>query len=162
MIQKSTPLSVQQITIKKARQSSATSQAEPSLLGSNYDIYVQRVNLLGTPQWTDDGLSICVAGLNQLNPTIISDGAGGAIITWQDYQGGSSSSWDIYAQRINASGSVRWTPNGEAITFFIDDQQNPQITADGSGRAIITWQDNRRGISNPEIYAHQVNASGNA
>ncbi|MFZ1319614.1 MAG: hypothetical protein WAQ56_09945, partial [Candidatus Nitrotoga sp.] len=58
----------------------------------------------------------------QLNPTIISDGSGGAIITWQDYRGGATA--DIYAQRIDASGVVQWTADGVAISTAVGEQLN--------------------------------------
>ena len=43
----------------------------------------------------------------------MSDGAGGAIITWQDSRSGGS---DIYAQRIVGSGGVQWTADGVPIS----------------------------------------------
>ncbi len=48
------------------------------------DIYAQKVNSNGEVQWTTNGKAICTANGNQLVPQIISDGAGGAIITWDD------------------------------------------------------------------------------
>src|SRR2546426_11777920 len=46
---------------------------------------------------------LCTATFNQLNPTIVSDGAGGAIVTWYDNRG---PYYDIYAQHVLASGAV--------------------------------------------------------
>jgi hypothetical protein len=57
--------------------------------------------------WSDDpniNTPICTVSGNQMNPTITSDGSGGAIITWQDYRSGSYS--DIYAQRIYKNGTL--------------------------------------------------------
>ena len=54
----------------------------------NYDIYAQRVNAAGVPQWTANGVALCTAANNQYSPTIVSDGAGGAIVTWYDYRSG--------------------------------------------------------------------------
>src|SRR5258708_1649183 len=70
--------------------------------GPDLDIFAQRINAGGTPQWTADGVALCTAANNQQNPTIISDGAGGAIVTWHDARGGTN--FDIYAQRLNAAG----------------------------------------------------------
>ncbi len=121
----------------------------------NYDIYAQRVNASGAVQWTTDGDSICTVTGNQLYPVIVSDGSGGAIITWYDSRNGN---YDIYAQRVNASGLVQWTANGVAICTAANDQTFPTIVSDGSGGAIITWQDLRG--SDQDIYAQRVNASG--
>ncbi len=121
----------------------------------NYDIYAQRVNTSGVPQWTADGVAICTATSNQQYPTIVSDSSGGAIITWEDPRSGN---FDIYAQRVNASGVVQWTPDGDTVCSATGDQQFPTIITDGSGGAIITWEDARSGSY--DIYAQRVNASG--
>jgi hypothetical protein len=122
---------------------------------ADVDIYAQRINEAGVTQWDTDGEAICTASGNQHNPTIISDGSGGAIITWQDYRNGSA---DIYAQRINGSGFLQWTGNGVAICTASGDQDKNTITSDGSGGAIITWIDQRNG--NVDIYAQRINAAG--
>jgi predicted lipoprotein with Yx(FWY)xxD motif len=125
--------------------------------GATTDIYAQRINTSGVVQWAANGVAISTAANYQLNPTIISDGSGGAIITWFDIRSGSDS--DIYAQRINASGVVQWTADGVAISTAINDQFVPTITSDGSGGAIITWMDLRIG-QNWDIYAQRIDAAG--
>ncbi|UCF05337.1 MAG: hypothetical protein JSV33_15705 [bacterium] len=119
------------------------------------DIYACRIDQAGTVHWTTDGVAICEAADNQDTPQIISDGSGGAIITWEDNRSGD---WDIYAQRIDTDGSVSWTTNGVAICTAADNQSKPQITTDGAGGAIITWEDNRDANSN--IYAQWVDVNG--
>ena len=121
----------------------------------NADIYAQRVNSSGTAQWTADGVAICTASGSQSYPQIASDGSGGAIITWYDGRSGND---DIYAQRVNSAGTAQWAANGVAICTASGEQGPPQITSDGSGGAIITWQDYRSG--NADIYAQRVNSSG--
>ena len=101
--------------------------------------------------------AISTAANNQLTPTIASDGSGGAIITWQDLRSGTA---DIYAQRINASGVVQWTADGVAISTAANSQSSPTIVSDGSGGAIITWNDFRNDVSNSDVYAQRINASG--
>ena len=123
--------------------------------GEDYDIYAQRVNASGAVQWTTDGVALCTATGNQDYPMIISDGAGGAIVTWFDFRG---SNWDIYAQKVNASGAIQWTANGVPLCAATGDQMYPTITSDGAGGAIVTWHDQRSG--NNDIYAQRVNASG--
>ncbi|HTM58047.1 MAG TPA: hypothetical protein VL123_06500 [Candidatus Udaeobacter sp.] len=123
--------------------------------GSNYDIYVQRVNSGGTPQWTANGVAICTAANNQDYPTIVPDGSGGAIMTWEDLRGGS---YDVYAQRVNAAGTILWLGDGNAISTAANGQSLPVITSDGAGGAIIAWQDNRVSLS--DIYAQRVSPAG--
>ncbi len=125
--------------------------------GTDADIYAQRVNAAGVPQWTTNGVLICGATNTQSAPMIISDGAGGAIIAWQDYRTGTN--YDVYAQKVNASGLVQWTSNGVPICTNTANQYAPQIVTDGSGGAIIGWFDFRNG-ADYDIYAQRVNASG--
>lgn len=124
--------------------------------GISYDIYAQRVNRNGTIQWNGSGVAICtVAGSQDPRPTIVSDGVGGAIITWNDYRSGN---YDIYAQRINASGVVQWTANGVAICTAANTQLFPTITSDNAGGAIVAWTDNRSGANH--IYAQRISVDG--
>ncbi len=124
--------------------------------GVNFDIYSQRINAAGIVQWTTNGVAICNATNGQNFPSIVSDGAGGAIITWLDFRSGTNN--DIYAQRINASGAVQWTTNGVAICTATSSQYNATIVTDGANGAIISWFDGRTG--NDNIYASRINASG--
>ena len=120
------------------------------------DIFAQRIDANGNVQWSGTGVAICTATWNQSLPAIISDGAGGAIITWMDGRTGND---HVYAQRINGSGSVQWTTDGVAICTQGYYQRYPDIASDGSGGAIITWRDQR--IYNVyEIYAQRISASG--
>ncbi|MCX5754158.1 MAG: hypothetical protein NTW97_11055, partial [Candidatus Krumholzibacteria bacterium] len=105
--------------------------------------------------WVQDGVAICAATGNQLFPTIVSDDAGGAIVTWYDSRSGTN---DIYAQRVNVLGATQWTTDGVALCSATGDQYYPTITSDGTGGAIATWFDYRGGNAN--IYAQRVNASG--
>jgi hypothetical protein len=123
--------------------------------GTNYDIYTQRISSDGTVQWTVDGVALCTATGNAAFPTIVSDGAGGAIVTWQDGRSG----YNTYAQRISATGTVRWTVDGVALCPATGGQSSPTITADGAGGAIVTWMGYRSGASN-DIYAQRISADG--
>jgi hypothetical protein len=126
--------------------------------GVSVDVYAQRVNASGAVQWTADGVAICTdpSGFTPRLPQIVSDGSAGAIIVWEDPR---SAANDIYAQRINASGVVQWTANGVGICTASGFQSQPTIAADGSGGAIIAWQDFRNG-SHLDIYAQRIDASG--
>ena len=123
----------------------------------NWDIYAQRANGTGV-LWTADGVAICTASDSQQQPQIVSDGSNGAIIAWYDYRNGN---YDIYAQRVNASGAVLWTADGVPICTAAFDQFNIAMIGDGFGGAILTWEDNRSNVVNcPDIYAERVDATG--
>jgi hypothetical protein len=101
-------------------------------------------------QWAEDGVALGKQGFASL----ASDGAEGAIVAFLDY-----ASIDIYAQRVDASGVVQWTPGGVAMCTAADLQSGLTIAPDGTGGAFVAWQDNRTGSYN-DIYMQKVNASG--
>ena len=123
--------------------------------GSDCDIYAQRVDASGAPQWKDKGAAVCTAPGDQLSPIVVSDGAGGAIVAWEDERGGEGS--DIYAQRIAASGTARWAAGGAAICTAASDQAALSAIGDSAGGAIIAWQDSRGG--DYDVYAQKVDSS---
>jgi hypothetical protein len=128
--------------------------------GGNADIYAQRLLASGLPDpaWPAAGRALCTAAGWQHAPAIVPDGAGGAIVAWQDERDSSS---DIYAQRVLASGTVdpAWPVNGRAVCAASDDQVYPAITSDGAGGAIVAWRDYRGG-PDTDVYAQRVLASG--
>jgi predicted lipoprotein with Yx(FWY)xxD motif len=121
------------------------------------DIYAQRVNSSGAVQWTNNGVPVCVVVFEQDTIAMISDGLGGAILTWQDYRSNNGFA-DIYAQRMNSSGAMIWTANGVNICNQAAAQRGPKLVSDGSGGAFITWYDNRAG--NYDIYTQRVASAG--
>ena len=118
-------------------------------------IYAQKINSAGITQWDDNGTVICNATGDQEVSRIVSDGSGGAIITWEDLRGPNT---DIYAQKINSAGITQWDANGTIICNATGEQLDQQITSDNAGGAIITWEDLRG--PNTDIYAQKINSAG--
>lgn len=121
------------------------------------DIYAQHVNSSGTIQWTNNGVPVCVVVFEQDTIGMISDGLGGAILTWQDYRSNNGFP-DIYSQRVNSYGSMLWTANGVSVCNQAAAQRGPKLVSDGSGGAFITWYDNRAG--NYDIYTQKISSGG--
>jgi len=128
--------------------------------GATADIYAQHILASGSvdPAWPVNGRALCVAAGSQLKPTISSDGAGGAIVAWQDPRSGNL---DIYAQHVLAEGSVdpAWPVDGSAVCDVFGSQQLPKSVGDGAGGAIVCWQDFRGG-GTADLYIQHVLASG--
>lgn len=112
----------------------------------------------GSALWQTNGVPICVAANRQVLTQIVSDGDGGAIITWEDDRWGDDV--DIYAQRVDSKGTVQWSADGVVICWPDGDQRHPMITSDGSGGAIITWEDDRNGATASDIYAQRIDHDG--
>jgi hypothetical protein len=121
------------------------------------DVMAQRITAFGIVQWTPNGVLMCPAIYDEPDgsPSIVSDEQGGAIITWQDFR---SDNWDIYAQRVNATGEIQWSEKGVPISTALHWQTSPSLVSDGQGGAIITWWDWRSG--NKDIYAQKVFSDG--
>jgi len=124
--------------------------------GADSDIYAQRVDRSGNVLWTVDGVAVCTAVGDQWFTPPIPDGTGGCFVVWADPRNGIP---DIYAQRIDASGAAVWTANGVVVCSATDFQWEPRLVTDGSGGAIVVWQDWRNGVDY-DIYAQRIDANG--
>jgi hypothetical protein len=122
----------------------------------NLEIYAQRIDEDGFVLWMTDGVPVCTTGGSQMNSEVVSDGAGGAIVVWLDFRLSSVS--DIYAQRIDGTGAMLWSVDGEVVCDDSDSQRGLSVIADGSGGAIVTWIDSRS--VDDDIYAQRIDASG--
>jgi subtilisin family serine protease len=125
--------------------------------GDVYDKHIraQRVSASGQKLWGADGVWVCQATGGQERPTLISKGGGSAIVAWLDYRYGSA---DIYAQRIDATGTVVWQTDGLPVARATNDQFDVAMATDGSGGAILTWVDTRTAYF--AVYAQRMNAIG--
>jgi len=70
---------------------------------NHIDIFARRVTGQGTPLWNVDGNPVSTAVGNQVAPIGTTDGAGGAILGWQDQRAANVA---IFAQEISGSGVV--------------------------------------------------------
>ena len=94
-------------------------------------------------QWYDDSLHntmICDATGQQDYPVATSDGNNGAIIAWEDNR---SSTFQIYAQHVNATGVTTWKAQGVQLCKVQFAQRYPFITTDNNGGAYVVWEDSR-------------------
>lgn len=121
------------------------------------NVYLQRLNNAGVPQWTFNGVAVSTAAGGRRAMQIASDSIGGAIVVWGDGRTAATSGEDVYAQRFDAAGILQW-PEATVITTAADDQTFPQLVTDSIGGAIVAWQDRRDG--NNDIYAQRIGASG--
>ncbi|MCA9784766.1 MAG: hypothetical protein KC518_14375, partial [Candidatus Cloacimonetes bacterium] len=101
--------------------------------------------------------------IRQEDPVLITDGAGGAIISWIDFR--VDPRGDIYVNRLvdgSGSGELAW---GEDGVLLCDDCANgsenmsKSMCIDGEGGSYIVWGDHRG--SNWDLYVSHVDADGN-
>ncbi len=145
------------ISVYGAGNAIITWQDYRNMTTSDNDIYCQFINSTGHSQLQDNGTVICNATDSQYWPDICCDSSGNAIITWVDNRNGTYT--DIYAQKIDSTGTVYWTLNGTPICTAEYSQFYPKICCDSEGNAIITWQD-LRNIYEEDIYTQKINPIG--
>jgi len=133
--------------------------SDPRDTTTRFDVYAQHVLSSGVMDlaWPENGRALCTAPGGQLQSTIVSDGAHGAIVAWSDDRDGTS---HIFAHHVLASGTVdrAFPVNGLAVVTAPIEQQHAILVSDGAGGAIVSWEDQRSSVHN--IYAHHVLASG--
>ena len=98
-------------------------------------------------------------GNSRIDHFIVPDGQGGAITLWAEQR---SFDYDIYAQHFLANGTIAagWPSDGVALTTFSGDQVRPFAVPDGSGGAIVAWEDRRNGVSDTDVYAQRIRGDG--
>ncbi|MBL7073770.1 T9SS type A sorting domain-containing protein [candidate division KSB1 bacterium] len=126
------------------------------------DLYIQRMDGSGFPQWPDGGIGLCTLPKKQQNPRLVPDGAGGAIVIWHDNRNDPTNTLaDIYAQRISPDGTLLWDTDGAPVCTADGDQIEARLRGDGFGGVVVAWEDERNGgIPYNDIYAQRLNTDG--
>jgi hypothetical protein len=87
------------------------------------DIYAQHMTGDGAPLWVDGGVALCTAAGTQDDVVLASDGAGGAIASWEEN--------DIHVQRIERNGYLGYP---SPVVTEVADAPNDQ-----GGYVVATW-----------------------
>lgn len=106
--------------------------------------------------WPLNGYPVAGLGTSEINARIVSDGAGGAFVVYQEDNTGHGSGNDIVAKRIDAHGNILWTT---FVSIEPGNQQNPAACLDPStGGIFVVWEDDRYG--GWDIFAIRVLPNG--
>jgi hypothetical protein len=124
----------------------------------NNDIYAQSLDPAGNARWAVDGVPVASAVLDQVEPSISTDGKFGLLVAWQDVRNGIDS--DIFVQRIKPDGTPRWPANGVQVCDQDSSQVQARVATDGIAGAIVAWTDSRISSRYPDIYAQRVDSTG--
>ncbi|MBC8374638.1 MAG: T9SS type A sorting domain-containing protein [FCB group bacterium] len=103
------------------------------------DIFMQSLDLSGSPVWTDGGIPVVTATLKQLQPRFTLGDAGGVYVTWLDERNGGYPQSDVYLQYVNVDGSMRFETDGMALTSGQKYQNGGLVRPDGNGGALVVW-----------------------
>ena len=133
---------------------------------SRSDIYAARLDRTGQSLWPAGGVPLS-SGLTTAPSTFVpgwapdqvamtSDGRGGALVVWHDAR--SLASWDVYAQRVDPSGSRLWGTTGAPVTTAGGNQLSPAVAADGEGGAVFAWSDYRP--ADADVFVQRLGPTG--
>ena len=124
----------------------------------NYRVFIQHVDSNGNPLWAANGIKVSSADKFQYSPTVISDGAGGAIVLWiEGLNSGDYADKNFAAQRVSSAGDLLWGSAGIVVTQG-GNVVHPEIIPDGSGGAIVGWT--HLAGNADDLYAQRISASG--
>ncbi len=111
------------------------------------------------PHDASTNLPVCAYSHDQNFLTIASDESGTSIIVWADLRNGTD--YDIFAQSVDAYGTVLWSSGGESVFADADSVRALEVVSDGGGGVIVVWEDRRSGTGS-DIHAGHIDAGGSA
>ena len=118
-----------------------------------FDVYSQKLNSAGSAQWTTGGVAISIASDDQINPTQVTDGNGGAIYAWEDRR--NAVDYDIYAHHIysigNASVVREITSDKLSAAIYPNPVSNTSIIEITNNAKHVNWE-----VFIFDIYGKQV------
>jgi len=121
--------------------------------------------------WPDTTVAVCQASGRRDALGIVPDGAGGALIVWEDGRNGSYD--QVFAQRIDATGVIAtgWPADGQAVCRLpsrpglvryspsgLPPARYSAVAPDGAGGALIVWT--MVTSDGGDIYAQHVRPDG--
>jgi len=114
---------------------------------------VNRIDAEGALQFGD---GVAVNGTTPaIHPQLVVTDDGNLGLVWQT---NSTSTSDIYAQKVDPNGALLWAANGVVVCTATGEQTDPCVVVDGYGGLIVCWADDRMG--NWDIYAQRVVPAG--
>lgn len=124
----------------------------------NRDVYIQKFKLNGEPVWGRDGEPVVQLQQDQFGQKLVSDGKGGAIVTWIDRRDKNKQD-NIYAQRINKDGNLVWDTLAIPVASHPGSEKSYlSVISDSRGGIIAIFKDKR--ASQTGIFAQKVFNTG--
>ncbi|HSP88913.1 MAG TPA: T9SS type A sorting domain-containing protein [Ignavibacteriaceae bacterium] len=105
----------------------------------NYQVYLQRLDVLGNKLWATDGLLISD---NPQNTFIVDydlnvDDDDNALLAFTDIRNGGN--LNPYAYKISPNGNFLWGSDGIELNPTADFQANPKILETSDGNVVVAW-----------------------
>lgn len=115
-------------------------------------------------QWSTDptqNTPVNIQEYAQIRPLVCSDGSGGIYVVYEE------KGQDLYMQRLDRFGYMKWNPAGVPICTVDKDQHAVKIINDGEGGAILLWKDysevtelNELGHYSNTLFVQKIDSNG--
>ncbi|MEC7935845.1 MAG: T9SS type A sorting domain-containing protein [Candidatus Neomarinimicrobiota bacterium] len=120
------------------------------------NVFAQKVDSSGSLLWGNSGTAVTNLPGRQEDPVAITDGSGGAFISWVDYR--FDEEGDIYIQHIDNQGNRMMDDGGAALARIDGRHLTINMCTDSLGGVFVTWQD-KRNLLDDDIYGTHVSSS---
>ena len=123
--------------------------------GSNWGIFGQRFNVLGTPQGSEFRVNSYTTDV-QVLPHVASDPNGNFVVVWQDQDGSASG---VFGRRFNAFGAPLGT-EFRVNSYTTSVQRRAAVVAAANGSFVVVWASGGQDGSSEGIFGQRFNAAG--
>ena len=120
------------------------------------NVFAQKIDSTGALLWGDEGSAVTNLPGRQEDPVAITDGNGGAFISWVDYR--FDEEGDIFIQHIDTQGNRMMDDNGAALARVDGRHLTINMCTDSLGGVFVTWQD-KRNFLDDDIYGTHVSSN---
>ena len=127
---------------------------------SSADIYAQRINGAGLPQWTANGLALINNTDNQLDPRAIQVNATDFYVVWRENRTGGTTGVDIFANKYTLTTGAKQLANDVEVVRQPNTQAQHRLLADGNGGLYCVWTDPRVATTTQDIYLQKLDNNG--
>ena len=127
------------------------------------DIYAQHIDANGVYSWGTNGINLCSAEGDQINPYIITTSDRNYLISWWDNRAKyeNNNKKDLYIQKINQDGSIVLMTNGVKINNINETNwfscRYLKFIPDDCGGAYLIYQ---KMYINDDIYVSKLSSTG--
>jgi Secretion system C-terminal sorting domain len=117
----------------------------------NNDVFGRRIAANGSFQWDLKNMTVTTAGTQSQGSLAIINSTE-AMIAFLDSRNSTATGNDVYIQKINLTNGNTIFTNDLPATNASGNQSVPKLIADGSGGALIMWQDTRNSATTGNDY----------
>ncbi len=131
--------------------------ASSSQDGSNFGVFGQRFNSVGTPFGGEFQVNTYTTN-QQREPAVAADSAGNFVVSWISYGQDDGSAWGVYAQRFLSTG-VKAGSEFRVNSYTTSGQFISTVAADAAGNFVVLWE-GAGASDNDAVFGQRFHSAG--